>query len=334
MTTVLLSGHSFASHVGGTEQFSRLAEKMIPGIIPLFSDVTHFPFFTEPVKAHNVAQKLTRELDKLNPETVLFSGMYGWALPSKTSYRKIGICHGTFASFARNAMPWSPDRVRTEFIYSQFERRSFANADLVISNSKFTQSCLLSDYGINSIPVPLATDEKAFHKKGKMKKELGLPEKPVILFVGRPDFYKGFDRVEALARMHPEWHFVSITAPTGKSDVVECRGPFSFDETINYYHACDVVLFPSRFESFGYVTIEALMAHKPVVTTPFGIAREINHPYCIVPPSSSVEDFSRAITQALALPKRVSFSSIEKEFSLPRMKEAYHKILNSTENKA
>ncbi len=330
MTTVLLYGQPYSQKVGGAEQFTRLLEKIVPDLVPLYPDSNHFPLLAEPMKAKGAAEKLERELSRLNPHTVIYSGMYGWALPRSTTYRKIAICHGTYSSFARAAMPWSLDRVRTEFVYTYFEKKSFANADVVVSNSTFTQDCLRADYGIESTPISLATDEKAFQKKKwKGKKGLDLPDKPVILFVGRPDYYKGFDIVEGLARMHPEWHFVSLTSPRGESEVVDMRGPISFEEVVEYYHACDVVLFPSRFESFGYVTIEALMAHKPVVTTPFGIAKEINHPYCVVSPSFSLDDFSSSIVRALSLSKKISFADIEKRFSLGRLQKELQEVFGT-----
>lgn len=328
MTTVLLYGQPYSEKVGGAEQFTRLLQKIVPDLIPIYPDSKHFPLLAEPLKAMEAAENLNRELSRLNPHTVIYSGMYGWALPRSTKYRKIAICHGTYSSFARTAMPWSLDRLRTEFLYSYFEKKSFANADVVISNSSFTQKCLQDDYGIKSIPIPLATDEKAFRKKKwKGKKGLGLPEKPIILFVGRPDHYKGFDRVERLARQHPEWHFVSLTSPRGQSDVVDVRGPVPFEELVEYYHASDVVFFPSRFESFGYVTIEALMARRPVVTTPFGIALDIDHPYCIVSPSSSLEDFSESLMRGLFLPKDFPFTAIERRFSLARFKKDLQEVL-------
>lgn len=328
MTTVLLYGQPYSQNVGGAEQFTRLLQKIVPDLVPLYPDSNHFPLLAEPLKAKEVAEKLERELSRLNPHTVIYSGMYGWALPRSTGYRKMAICHGTYSSFARAAMPWSLDRVRTALVYSHFEKKSFANADVVISNSSFTQKCLMDDYGIASIPISLATDEKAFQKKKwKGKKGMGLPEKPIILFVGRPDHYKGFDFVEGLARMHPEWHFVSLTSPRASSTVVDARGPVPFEEMVEYYHACDAVFFPSRFESFGYVTIEALMAHKPIVTNPFGVAKEINHPYCIVSPSPTLEDFSESLMRALFLPKDVSFVEMEKRFSLARLQKDLQGVL-------
>ncbi|MFH0970351.1 MAG: glycosyltransferase family 4 protein [Candidatus Diapherotrites archaeon] len=329
MTTVLLYGQPYSKKVGGAEQFTRLLQKIIPDLVPLYSDSSHFPLLAEPLKAKEVAEKLGRELFQLNPHTVIYSGMYGWALPRTTSYRKIAICHGTYSSFARAAMPWSLDRIRTEFVYSYFEKKSFANADMVISNSTFTRDCLRADYGIESIPISLATDDQVFRKKKwKEKKKLGLPDMPIILFVGRPDHYKGFDIVEKLARMHPEWHFVSLTSPRAQSEVVDARDSVPFEELVEYYHACDAVLFPSRFESFGYVTIEALMAHKPIVTISFGIAREIVHPYCIVSPSPSLEDYSSSLIRALSLPKKASFSEIEKRFSLTRLQKDLQRVFS------
>ncbi len=42
----------------------------------------------------------------------------------------------------------------------------------------------------------------------------------------------------------------------------------------DYYRFCDLVLVPSKYEGYGLVTVEALAAGKPVLSTDVGIARE------------------------------------------------------------
>lgn len=41
-----------------------------------------------------------------------------------------------------------------------------------------------------------------------------------------------------------------------------------------YYHLADLILVPSKYEGYGLVTVEALAAGKPVLSTDVGIARE------------------------------------------------------------
>lgn len=332
MSIALLWGQSFAQTQAGAEQFARLLTKVIPNITPVFPEegFTPIPFLTEPSKALAATQRLEKRLAEIQPKMVLYNGMYGWSLPKKTPYKKVALCHGTFASFARAAMPWNADRVRTEYVYSQFEKHSYANADLIICNSTFTQNCLKNDYGLDAKVIPLGIDSKEFlhTSKSTLRKQLQLPlNKKVILFVGRADYYKGFDMVEAVARAHPEWHVVSVTSPRGKSEAVDCRGPLLFSEVVKYYAACDVVLYPSRFESFGLVTIEGLMAGKPVVTTPFGVANEINHPYCIRVGEWKPELFAQAIESALKLKSSPSLKKLMQYYDVQRFAKDYRSTL-------
>ena len=330
MTIVLLWGQPSTKMPGGAEQFTDLLQQAIPGlkvVYPAQQTIPSWPLLSEPAKAFGAAQTLSEQLAVLRPEIVLYNGMFGWALPEKTPYTKIALCHGTFPSFARHALSWGLNRLRTQFIYADFEKKSYANADYVVCNSAFTQKNLANDYGLSGKVIPLATDTRRFHSVKNSRKKLGLPEdKKIILFVGRPTHDKGFDMVERVAQNHPEWHVVAVTNPRGKSSHVDCRGPLPFDELTDYYAACDVVFFPSRFESFGYVTIEALAAKKPVVTTPFGIAPEINHPACIVVNEFSADAFERALMKALS--QKYSFDEKKRKYyDLPRFQKDYQQLI-------
>jgi hypothetical protein len=56
---------------------------------------------------------------------------------------------------------------------------------------------------------------------------------------------------------------------------VQFTGPV--DDTLlrRYYAGCDVLVVPSRFESFGLILVEAMMFAKPVVATDVGGMKEI-----------------------------------------------------------
>jgi glycosyltransferase involved in cell wall biosynthesis len=47
-----------------------------------------------------------------------------------------------------------------------------------------------------------------------------------------------------------------------------------FKDPAPYYALCDILLVPSVYEGYGQVIIEALAAHKPVLSTDVGIARQ------------------------------------------------------------
>lgn len=122
---------------------------------------------------------------------------------------------------------------------------------------------------------------------------------PVVLFVGRFEKRKGIDllldAVPAVLAQHPTARFVLI----GRNDLpgehgepyveafarahaddpwwdrVELRGVVDDTELWDAYRSCDVFVAPSRFESFGLVYVEAMMAGKPVVALDAGAATEV-----------------------------------------------------------
>lgn len=334
MNAVLLTGNSFSRVPAGVEKFSESLKKIFPALrIVSFEDTgqTGWPVLKEPSKAKAVAAYLDENLTRFNPDVVFFNGLYGFALPQKTQYKKIGICHGTYQSFAKNAMVWGLDRLRTQFAYAWFEKKSFQNADTIISNSEFTRQLLQKDYGLDSIHVPFAIDFSIFkpRDKEKARRQTGLPiNKKIVLFVGRPDYSKGFDIAEKLAKQNQDWHFVSVTFPKAESNWIDARGPFDSKTLALYYAACDAVLFSSRFESFGFVTLEALACARPVVTTPFGVARQINHPACLRLPKFSIDGFQDALVAAMTGPFEFT-APLENEFGLSAFAERFNRAIQS-----
>ena len=112
------------------------------------------------------------------------------------------------------------------------------------------------------------------------------------------------------------------------------------DELIRLYSACDVFVFPSLHESFGLPVIEAMACGKPVVTTPTGIAPELE-PFALqglqIVSIGDAEGLAHAIITILSFKeedKRQIASKnrmvIEEEFSLQvwvnRMTEVYQKV--------
>ena len=101
-----------------------------------------------------------------------------------------------------------------------------------------------------------------------------------VLSVGRLESVKRVDlAVRALAHAPREVTLIVVGTGTqraaletlasslGAADRVRFLGEVSDDDVIELYAGALAVIYPPYDEDFGYVTLEAFLAHKPVVTT-------------------------------------------------------------------
>ncbi len=119
-------------------------------------------------------------------------------------------------------------------------------------------------------------------------------EEPMILFLGRLVGVKGVDRL-IMAMPHVlqkipkaklvivglgdlQEYLVNLVKTMRIQDSVKLNFEFiSEEERILHYAACDVAVFPSLYEPFGIVALEAMSMEKPVVVGAAGVSgmREI-----------------------------------------------------------
>ena len=145
--------------------------------------------------------------------------------------------------------------------------------------------------------VPPGVDH-AFFSPGSQRgarKGLGLDEAPTALFVGRIQPLKGLEvAVRAVAESTtpglrlvvvggasgvegpPELARIQqLVAELGIADRVDFRPPQPHHHLSSWYRAADVVLVPSRSESFGLVALEAAACGIPVVAAAVGGLRSL-----------------------------------------------------------
>jgi len=117
---------------------------------------------------------------------------------------------------------------------------------------------------------------KAFREK------IGVGDSPMIFFVGRLTWVKGADTLTTamkdIVKEVPDAKLVIVgkgeqedmLKQIVRSHNLENNVIFNFsyiteEERIKYYAACDVAIFPSKYEPFGIVSIEAMAMGKPVI---------------------------------------------------------------------
>ena len=101
-----------------------------------------------------------------------------------------------------------------------------------------------------------------------------------ILFIGSLTYLKGLDRlgatIEKARQTAKNWEFIIATPSSFNTEKfaskqnVTIRKGVSFAELPDLYHSCDVIYFPSIYEGFEMVTLEALSSGLPVVGTDVG----------------------------------------------------------------
>ncbi len=189
-------------------------------------------------------------------------------------------------------------------VVSSIEHRGGQMADLVITVSYAMKDELIElGFPKDKVKVcyngvdpekysPQAVDEGT---RKKLRERYGVnDDEQLVLFLGRLVWIKGADKL-LMAMPHilqkipnaklvivglgdMEEHLKSMVKGLKLEDKVQFRFEFvPEEERIAHYAACDVAAFPSLYEPFGIVALEAMSMEKPVVVGASGISgmREI-----------------------------------------------------------
>jgi D-inositol-3-phosphate glycosyltransferase len=182
----------------------------------------------------------------------------------------------------------------------QVERDVVRCADGVVVSTREERDLLIDEY--DAAPdrveiIPPGVDHTVFAPgdASRTRRHWRAGADPVLLFVGRIQPLKGVDvAVRCLAALeHPRAQLVVVGGPSGAegdaelarlrtlacelgiADRVRFEPPRAHDALAAYYRAADVVLVPSRTESFGLVALEAAACGTPVVASAVGGLRSV-----------------------------------------------------------
>ena len=170
--------------------------------------------------------------------------------------------------------------------YLWLEKRTFANAKIIIANSQMVKSQILEHHPVdeskivviyNGVPIPDSFNP-AEAKKFLVKEFSIDAHKPIILFVGSGFARKGVEEyLRILSRL--ESPFTALVVGKEKhlkkyqrlarelklEEHVIFTGPRKDVET--FYAASDIFLFPTRYEPFSNVVLEAMSYGCATFTT-------------------------------------------------------------------
>jgi glycosyltransferase involved in cell wall biosynthesis len=289
------------------------------------------PFFEEP----KTAMALAKYAENCTaPSHFITNGMHGWAL--STAQRKIptiSMIHSTYEGYTHHAFPsHNLSYWRMHALYAPFERASARNADECVVNSRFTASEVKKYFVVNPVLIELPIDTTLFSPGSKLaaRKKLGWKsERPIVLFAGNPVYAKGFDVVEKIAASHPEWHVhaICVSPPANDQPAMTIIPGKPRNELVNYFRAADVLLFPSRYEGFGLVPMEALASGCPIVTSKVGIFHDFQ-PNGVEIVEHSIRGFEEGIARTLSKSKPMTVpSEMKTRFSMKTFQKAWESIL-------
>ena len=156
------------------------------------------------------------------------------------------------------------------YLIKRYEMLSFKVASAITVVSEFT-ACSLRQYaGLENVEVIynwVDTDNFSPSKKNEID---GLFR---LLYVGNTSRRKGADMLVPIMRKLGSGFELRFTGGL-KNDSLKCGqnnmvalGRLSNEQLIRAYQECDALLFPSRFEGFGYAALEAMACGKPVITS-------------------------------------------------------------------
>lgn len=331
---------------GGVETFNEYLSKVFPNISIIDYNLSEnnsylsnipLPYMEEPKRAM-ICAKYFLKLHKKNKFDVVFvNGMFGWYLAlRKPNIPVVNVFHGNYAGLADHA---SPDRglgyFVTKYINGTFERLSGQNKE-VITVSRFVKEQIKRYYGIDSVVIHNGIDIERFRPipKEEARVELNLPEEsPIGIFVGRPEYAKGFDILLKAAEMNRDIVFLCVTDLEIKSlrKNVIIRSSVPNVEMYKYYSASDFLIFPSRFEGCSYVPLEAMACNLPIIASNTGLFYEIDSSdlgYVIS--SYDPLDYLKAIENILSSEKNIkSRQFIKKNFSFKIFSKNYREFVKN-----
>jgi glycosyltransferase involved in cell wall biosynthesis len=167
-------------------------------------------------------------------------------------------------------------------------RRFHNRADATLVPTRELQAFLQAQGFDNVVRLPRAVDTALFDPRRRdpaLRAAWGVDaQAPVLVHVGRIAAEKNLDLAvrafRALQQVRPDARFVWVGDGPERTRLARENPDFVFcgvqrgESLARHFASADLFVFPSRSETFGNVTLEALASGVPIVAFDYGAARE------------------------------------------------------------
>ncbi|MCC7551077.1 MAG: glycosyltransferase family 4 protein [Methanobacterium sp.] len=227
----------------------------------------------------------------------------------KTSLPMISTIHGSLLGNAQAIelvdLKSAGNRIMTRYVSFPLIKKLIMRSDRVTTVSKPVSCELKEHYGLDKVEIiPNGVDEKQFTPSE--------PKDEYLLYVGRLTYGKGLKdllkAVKNVCRMCPlklllvgegelENHLKRFIKSEGLEDDVQVTGKKSHQELVEIYQNALLFIFPSHYEGFPTVVLEAMSSGLPVLVSdiPAHAAFIKDFDNGVLVKKGSVEDLSQKI---------------------------------------
>lgn len=239
-------------------------------------------FFLHILNRYVFFLKLKKAIEQYRPDLI---ETYDWSAPLVFKIKgtqTVLRMHGSNSVFNTYA------NIPLSRVYYYFEKRSFKNADYLVSVSDFIGNESKSLFNLNKriMTIYNGVDINRFHDLHLKR------DKNQLLLVGRMHPYKGFDDLfRALNHVFDQnrdvyLNVICTVIESYKNSLLKLvdkkhHGRINFlgripnEELVNYYNRTNVLILPSKTEAFPIIPLEAMACGTPVIISDRFSAREI-----------------------------------------------------------
>ena len=317
-------GHDVRVFTARTPRETTVIEELSPHlVVRRFTPrlASHPPYHFMPALLTLSASPIVRDVDVVHTVGYYFFGtVFGHAIARTSS-----IPHVSTPVYTLNPSSWQ----RRTFD-AAVGRRVVRQSAHVILQSAHELHLLRADRFAprTHTIVPFGVDSIFFredHDVGDLRQRHGIQlDERVLLFVGKVMSAKGaFDCLDVVAKLAATGRrlrllmiggvhdrerdlFAARIAELGIKDSLVLLGELTDRREISrYYQLSDVVLFPSQYEQFGIVAVEAAASGRPLIGTPVGIMQTLVPQYelGLLHSFGDIAQFARNLTDILDSPQ-------------------------------
>jgi glycosyltransferase involved in cell wall biosynthesis len=248
----------------------------------------------------------------------------GYLVPYLDPARTVVTCHDVIllALAAGRVQAGSSPLLATRILRWSLQRMK--KARWIIADSERTRTDLADLAGVDAGMVEVIYPglnhpfSPAPGAQAELRARLGLPPRLLVLQVGDNGFYKNLPGcLRVISRLRREGLEVSLVRAgrlltpeqrqlaerLGIASFVRDLGAVAADHLADLYRACDVLLFPSLYEGFGWPPVEAMASGLPVVCTRAGSLGEVVGDAALTCEPEDVAGLAEAVARVLTEPQ-------------------------------